>query len=662
MGHQSWLLFKSMSQKTLSASIEESCLLLSRPLKSAALKKAREIADVSQDLDDEILNSNLVTEDLSWLPDVLGKLYFNENQISFYPIPQSSLDIDFGIIHHRAGDSEYIEVHPIELWNGDELTFKKDQNHFNVIIERAELDLGEVLAERSIKDFPRFADKIFNSKSGLKQLFEHSQTLGKSSDLDQTLHAASRMVFDLLPRCTHVAIALKENESKRFPVVYAHNRSGNDVEIPVSHTLIKKVIEKQSALLLMDASQEIGSALSVLAAGLVSTMVVPLWVGAKICGVLQVDNRDQPSAFSATDLELITVAANSISFAIENARLIRKLKVAEENLKGGLKYMQTQDRQEASGLIGESAVMTTIVQNIERVKDLKVPVFINGETGTGKELIARALHYQSNRRNQLFVAQNCGALPESLLESELFGHTKGSFTGADRNKKGLFELADGGSIFLDEVGEMPQSLQSKLLRVLQEGEIWPLGASGPKKVNVRVISATHRNLNEMVSEGSFRQDLFYRLHVYPIVLPPLRDRGKDVVLIAKHFLDKYAHEFGRAVSGFSESTMRCLLSYDWPGNVRELQNEIQRALISRFEGDLILMEDLSPHISGVSHKPDVMKDTLSIQGTLKEMMAYLEKQLLERALNEHDRNKTNTAKALGITREGLHKKLTRFSM
>jgi Nif-specific regulatory protein len=261
------------------------------------------------------------------------------------------------------------------------------------------------------------------------------------------------------------------------------------------------------------------------------------------------------------------------------------------------------------------------------------------------------------------VAQNCGALPENLLESELFGHTKGSFTGADRDKKGLFDLADGGTIFLDEVGEMPGSLQAKLLRVLQEGEIWPLGASRPKKVNVRVLSATHCNLQEMVQEGRFRQDLFYRLHVYPIHLPPLRDRGDDITLIAHYFLKRYSHEFGRGVSGFSDESMRALIHHSWPGNVRELQNEIQRALISRFEGDLILIDDISPHISGVDPQtPDVMRETLNVQGTLKEMMEYLEKQLLQRALGDHNNNKTHTAKALGITREGLHKKLNRFSI
>ena len=210
---------------------------------------------------------------------------------------------------------------------------------------------------------------------------------------------------------------------------------------------------------------------------------------------------------------------------------------------------------------------------------------------------------------------------------------------------------------------MPAPLQSKLLRVLQEGEIWPLGAPRPLKVDVRVLSATHRDLNEMVREGSFRQDLYYRLHVFPIQLPPLRKRGADVRLIANYFLKKYNAEFGKAVSGFSEPAIRCLISYEWPGNVRELQNEIQRALISRFEGDLILEEDLSPHISGLAQNgSDLMRDTLRVDGSLKEMMEHLESELIRRALDDNNGNKTSTAKALGITREGLHKKLTRLGI
>ena len=376
------------------------------------------------------------------------------------------------------------------------------------------------------------------------------------------------------------------------------------------------------------------------------------------------DNRDKLSAFAKDELELLTVAASNISFAAESARLIERLQSAEDRLKGGLQYMQSNDRSEASGLIGESVVMQKIFTQIQRVKDLKVPVFINGETGTGKELIARALHYQSGRKDKLFVAQNCGALPENLLESELFGHMKGAFTGADRDKKGLFELADGGSIFLDELGEMPLSLQAKLLRVLQEGEIRPLGSSRSKLVNVRVISATHRNLSEMVKEGRFREDLFYRLHVFPIALPPLRERGDDLMLIAQHFLKKYAKEFGRDIDDFSPNALNALRLYSWPGNVRELQNEVQRALISAFDRQMIELDDLSPHISGGTHEQtDVVLEALQLPGgTLKEMMEHLEKLLLSRALEAHEHNKTKTAKALGITREGLHKKLSRYEM
>jgi Nif-specific regulatory protein len=286
-------------------------------------------------------------------------------------------------------------------------------------------------------------------------------------------------------------------------------------------------------------------------------------------------------------------------------------------------------------------------------------VLIQGETGTGKELVARALHYTSSRRERLFVAQNCSALAENLLESELFGHAKGAFTGADRDKKGLFELADGGTLFLDEVGEAPLSIQAKLLRVLQEGEIWPVGATKPRTVDVRVVSATHRDLERMVREGGFRQDLFYRLHVYPVRMPALRERREDIPLLARHFLDRYAREFGRAVTGFVPEAVERLAVYDWPGNVRELQNEVQRALITRTDGDLIQIDDLSPRLLGrsaVSDSGDLPR------GPLKDMLDAVERLLLQRALREHHNNKTRAAEALGVTREGLHKKLARFGL
>jgi transcriptional regulator with PAS, ATPase and Fis domain len=246
-----------------------------------------------------------------------------------------------------------------------------------------------------------------------------------------------------------------------------------------------------------------------------------------------------------------------------------------------------------------------------------------------------------------------------LLESELFGHKKGSFTGAMEEKKGLFEIADGGTLFLDEITETPLSLQSKLLRALQEGEIRPVGATNAKHVNVRIVAATNRNLEEEVKRGRFREDLYYRLKVFPIRLPPLRERRDDIPLLAAYFLERYGAEIGKPVGGFAQQTMELMKGYDWPGNVRELQNEVQRLVIQLEPGAFATPELLSPRIrqvEGLVGRAGVAK------GTLKDMMDSVEKYFLIEALREHGNNKTNAAKSLGITREGLHKKLRQFGI
>jgi Nif-specific regulatory protein len=490
-------------------------------------------------------------------------------------------------------------------------------------------------------------------------LFRHAQKLARGVDLDAVLEAAGQFVFDLLPRATHVGIALRESGG-RFPTMYARNRAGVSVENAVSRTLLRRVVEERAALLLTNASTELASARSIVQAGLRSTLCIPLWTGDEVRGVLQVDNREAVGTFAAADLEVLTVAAQQLSLSADNARLLARLRHAEQRLEGENRFLKQREADATfAGIVGRSPGVEAVLRAVEKVRDTRVPVLIQGETGTGKELVARALHYTSTRRERLFVAQNCSALPEGLLESELFGHVKGAFTGADRDKKGLFELADGGTMFLDEVGEAPPAIQAKLLRVLQEGEIWPVGAPRPRSVDVRTVSATHRDLERMVRDGAFRQDLFYRLHVFPVRMPALRERREDVPLLARHFLERYAREFGRQISGFVPDALDRLAAYDWPGNVRELQNEIQRALINRTEGDLVLLEDLSPRVlgrSGLSESGDLPR------GNLKDMMDTVERLLLTRALREHAQNKTRTAEALGITREGLHKKLARFGM
>jgi Nif-specific regulatory protein len=303
--------------------------------------------------------------------------------------------------------------------------------------------------------------------------------------------------------------------------------------------------------------------------------------------------------------------------------------------------------------------MLALLAQLDKVVETRATVLIEGETGTGKELIASALHYRSKRRDKLFVTQNCAAVPENLLESELFGHRRGAFTGATEDKKGLFEIADGGTLFLDEVTEMPLSLQSKLLRVLQEGEVRPVGATQPKIVSVRIVAASNRDLEKEVAAGRFREDLYYRLKVFPLRVPPLRERRDDVPMLASTFLNRYASEFQKPVGGLTHQATELLMAYDWPGNVRELQNEMQRVVIELDPNGFVTKEHLSPRIRRVE---GVIERAMTTKGTLREMMDAVEKYVLLEALREHNQNKTSTAKTLGITREGLHKKLRQFGI
>jgi len=348
------------------------------------------------------------------------------------------------------------------------------------------------------------------------------------------------------------------------------------------------------------------------------------------------------------------------TLAIENARLVQRLRLAEEKLRGEVKYLKgREEKRRFSDIIGESPAMAEIFKQLEKVIDTRATVCIEGETGTGKEVIASAIHYQGKRREKLFVAQNCAAVPENLLESELFGHKKGAFTGADHDKKGLFEIADGGTLFLDEIGEMSLNLQAKLLRVLQEGEIRPVGATASKSIDVRIICATNRSLEKEVEKGTFRQDLFYRLRVFPIRLPPLRERREDIPLLVEHFLRKYMVEMNKPVAGVTPESLDQLAAYSWPGNIRELENEVQRLVIQCDNEGFITPELLAPAVRKVE---GLLGRVAPKKGTLKDMMEEVERWLLVEALREHGGNKTKTAETLGITREGLHKKLAKYGM
>ncbi len=314
-----------------------------------------------------------------------------------------------------------------------------------------------------------------------------------------------------------------------------------------------------------------------------------------------------------------------------------------------------------AGLIGRSPAMERVFHLVERAADSKVPVLVLGETGTGKELVARAIHQASARRKASFVPQNCAALPEALLESELFGFRKGAFTGADADTRGLVHEADGGTLFLDEIGDMPPGMQAKVLRLLQEGEVRPVGARKAETVDIRIVAATHVDLKEGIARGTFREDLYYRLGVFPIHLPPLRERPSDIPLLIEHFLKTCAATYGRRHAAFSPEALDALFKWRYPGNVRELRNAVERAVLLSDDGVVMGLDVLPPEIGGVTRGPAQGQlpeaGAPELDGSLKTIMRRYERLVLEAKLMEVGWNQSEAAERLGISRRSMVDKI-----
>jgi Nif-specific regulatory protein len=527
-------------------------------------------------------------------------------------------------------------------------------------------DLGDrLIASRSIMNLPAVADQIERDPGEALRVYKALQPLGARLEPGEVLEACITATFQLLPRATHVAILLRSDTDKdRFALAVSRERNkgaraaGAD-PVRASRAVLRRVLGDRAAVLTANAQEALSSE-SILGGQIFSILALPLWRGDDIIGLIQSDNRASAGMFTETDLEVGLLLAAQASLAIDNATLVQRLRVAEERARGENVYLRRKEHKiKFDNIIGDSQAMKDVFAQLERVLDTRATVCIGGETGTGKELIASAIHHQSQRHDKMFVAQNCAALPENLLESELFGHKRGAFTSADSDKKGLFEIADGGTLFLDEMGEMPVTLQAKLLRALQDGTIRPVGATSEKQVDVRIICATNRDLAAEVEKGRFRQDLYYRLMVFPITLPPLRERREDVPALAAHFLKRYSEEYRVELPGFTQDALDAMTSYNWPGNIRELENEIQRLVIQAEPGHWIEITDLSPRLRKIE---GTVTRIAPQKGTLKEMMDQVERWLLTEALRDHGGNKTKTAVTLGITREGLHKKLAKFGV
>jgi len=564
----------------------------------------------------------------------------------------------------------------IALADGDVLLLGNRADPVRIAVrigdEPEDADLGDkLIASKSIMDLPQVTDALEGNPADAVRVYKALQPLGARLEPNEVIEAVVAATFELLPRATHVAVLLRsESDRDRFALAVSRQRpskvpgaiaaGSNEQSVRASRVVLRRVLADRAAILTANAQEELSSSESIAGGQILSMLAVPLWRGDDIIGLIQADNRFSAGMFATGDLSVALLLGAQAALAIDNATLVARLRIAEERARGENVYLKRREvKIKFDNIIGESPAMKSVLAQLERVIDTRATVCIEGETGTGKELIASAVHYQSARRDKMFVAQNCAALPENLLESELFGHKRGAFTSADSDKKGLFEIADGGTLFLDEMGEMPMALQAKLLRVLQEGTIRPVGATSEKQVDVRIICATNRDLAAEVEKGRFRQDLYYRLMVFPIKLPPLRERREDIPELAAHFLKRYAEEYRVELPGFTPDALDALASYSWPGNIRELENEVQRLVIQAESGHWIEVTDLSPRLRKIE---GTVTRIAPKQGTLKEMMDQVERWLIAEALREHGGNKTKTAAALGITREGLHKKLAKFGV
>lgn len=363
---------------------------------------------------------------------------------------------------------------------------------------------------------------------------------------------------------------------------------------------------------------------------------------------------------------VMTRAVERYQLIKKNKELLHELETANQLLSNEniILKKDVEQKYNFSNIIGESKAMQDVYDLMKKVIPTDTTVYISGETGTGKELIARAIHFNGPRQGKIFAAQNCAALPDTLLESALFGHKRGSFTDATSNKKGLFEVADGGTVFLDELSDTSPALQQRLLRVIQEGEFQPVGSNETIKVNVRILSATNKDLLHLVQQGKFREDLYYRINVFPIRVPPLRDRRDDILLLANYFLNKYMIQAGIEINGFSDDALKFLLSNKYPGNVRELENMIQRAVILAGNEQTLslnhLQTDWDEGKSIVNTIPDFQSDIQS--SSLPKLVEEFEKKYILQSLESNKGNISKTANKLGLSRTGLYKKLKRYNL
>jgi transcriptional regulator with GAF, ATPase, and Fis domain len=509
----------------------------------------------------------------------------------------------------------------------------------------------------------------------LARMLEINKAINNERDLGKLLDAIMEAAIELAHARRGFLVLWDRGEMQ---IVRAKNIDRSSISSPeaaISRHLIREAIDRRETVVTACGALEREGYASATGLDLKSVAVSPLMSRGRILGAIYLDEPDRVGVFQEEDIRTIEAFSDQAAIALQNARYVAELETRMESQRLRLRRVEAEvrrrdedDVRRFGNLVTRSPKLKRVFDLLARVAETAFPVIIQGESGVGKELLAKAIHYSSDRKDQPFVPMNCAAVPETLLDSELFGYQAGAFTGAVRGHRGLFEQADKGTLFLDEIEEMSPAMQGKLLRVLQEGEVRRVGGKATVKVDVRVIAATNRDIQEMVEKGDFRRDLYYRLNVIPVTIPPLRERVEDLPSIVEDLLNRLG-DVGEKPPSIEQDAVEALRRYHWPGNIRELENELKRLMalgVSR-----VRVADLDPRIivpeggrrpqnattqllaaSGNQDAPTGALPTLNIK--------ELERLTIERALNQAGGNKTHAAKLLGLSRRGLLKKLERY--
>jgi transcriptional regulator with GAF, ATPase, and Fis domain len=557
------------------------------------------------------------------------------------------------------------------LVHGDRLTLGDAEFQFSMFDEphRRERESQKMLTDEGGS---RGATAV-TTVAGLRKLYEFSEKLMTMKNIDELLEAMLDAVIEVTGAEKGLILLLDDvspgprsaaegeaegstppppmepppRSGEKKPVIRASRHvkkeAITDTYGAISDSIVRRVLDTGRPVIVSDAltDAQFGSSESVLALRLSSVMCAPLVSQGHVTGALYVGNDRVKGLFDKSQLDVLSIFAGQASLILQNAMLLSALRADKEKLTAELKDKRFGE------IIGACPSMMEVFRKLQKVATTDISVLITGETGTGKELIAREVHRRSNRVNGPFVVINCGAIPENLIESELFGHVKGAFTGAVASRPGKFQAADKGTLFLDEIGELPLNLQVKLLRALQERVVFRVGDSKPEKVDIRVIAATNRVLEEEIRAGRFREDLYYRLNVVNLWLPPLRERGDDVLIIAKALLSKYADELGSPVQGFTPQALAAIKKHSWPGNIRQLENKIKKALVL-CEKTLLGVEDLD--LGQGSESP-----ILPLEKAKEEFQRKYVLEVLER----NNGNRTQTARDLGVDPRTIFRYLER---